>query len=110
MGEDRTVIAEGRPEADWQSARLRGHPLGAWRRGSMEGSGQGVPFAKQVLATPGRLGRLGRLGTCLGFFVGFLDVKGLLDWDETFGDGSFASARMAVRVSGKPNAGKIRSG
>ena len=43
-------------------------------------------------------------------FVGLLDAQGLLDWDETFADGSFAPAKRGARVSGRPNAEKVRSG
>ncbi len=35
---------------------------------------------------------------------------GLLDWDEIFADGSFAPAKRGARVSGRPNAEKVRSG
>jgi len=40
-------------------------------------------------------------------FVGLLDAQGLLDWDETFADGSFAPAKRGARASGKPNVGKV---
>jgi len=43
-------------------------------------------------------------------FVGLLDAQGLLDWDETFADGSFAPAKRGARASARPNAEKVRSG
>ena len=43
-------------------------------------------------------------------FVDLLDARGLLDWDETFADGSFASAKRGARASVRPNVEKVRSG
>lgn len=43
-------------------------------------------------------------------FLGELDAAGLLDWEEAFADGSFASAKKGARASAKPNAARARSG
>jgi transposase len=43
-------------------------------------------------------------------FLGELDEQGRLDWEETFADGSFATAKKGVPASEKPNAEKVRSG
>jgi transposase len=43
-------------------------------------------------------------------FVGLLDAQGLLDWEETFADGSFAPAKRGVPASARPNVEKVRSG
>jgi len=43
-------------------------------------------------------------------FIGQLDERGLLDWEETFADGSFASAKRGAHASARPNVEKVRSG
>jgi transposase len=43
-------------------------------------------------------------------FLGGLDERGRLDWDECFADGSFAPAKKGARASGRPNAARVRSG
>ena len=43
-------------------------------------------------------------------FLSELDEQGQLDWEETFADGSFASAKKGATVSERPNAAKVRSG
>ena len=42
--------------------------------------------------------------------LGTLDRRGLLRWEETFMDGSFAPAKKGATQSGKPSAGRARSG
>jgi transposase len=42
--------------------------------------------------------------------LGSLDARGLLKWDETFLDGSFAPAKKGALRSGKPSAARERSG
>jgi len=42
--------------------------------------------------------------------LGALDENGLLRWDETFLDGSFAPAKKGVLPSAKPSAARARSG
>jgi transposase len=42
--------------------------------------------------------------------LGALDEEGLLKWDETFLDGSFAPAKKGTRQSVKPSAARARSG
>ena len=42
--------------------------------------------------------------------LGALDGEGLLKWDETFLDGSFAPAKKGAPLSVKPNAARERSG
>jgi transposase len=42
--------------------------------------------------------------------LGGLDEEGLLRWDETFLDGSFAPAKKGARQSVKPSAARARSG
>ena len=42
--------------------------------------------------------------------LGALDEQGLLRWDETFMDGSFAPAKKGARRSVKPSAARERSG
>lgn len=42
--------------------------------------------------------------------LGALDGEGLLQWEETFLDGSFAPAKKGALRSGKPNAARERSG
>jgi len=39
-----------------------------------------------------------------------LDERQYLDWEETFADGSFASAKKGGSVSVKPSVAKVRSG
>ena len=43
-------------------------------------------------------------------FLGKLDEQGRLDWEETFADGSFASAKKGATPSEKPNVARVRSG
>lgn len=43
-------------------------------------------------------------------FLGRLDERGRLDWEETFADGSFAPAKKGATASEKPNAARVRSG
>jgi len=43
-------------------------------------------------------------------FLSELDERGQLEWEETFADGSFASAKKGGAASAKPNAEKARSG
>ena len=43
-------------------------------------------------------------------FLADLDDQGRLDWEETFGDGSFASAKKGATPSEKPNAARVQSG
>jgi transposase len=43
-------------------------------------------------------------------FLGELDERGKLDWDECFADGSFAPAKKGARASARPNAARVRSG
>ncbi len=42
-------------------------------------------------------------------FLDTLDERGLLDWDETFVDGTFAPAKKGATKSAKPNVEKARS-
>ncbi len=42
--------------------------------------------------------------------LGTLDQRGLLRWEETFMDGSFAPAKKGALQSGKPSAARARSG
>src|SRR5580700_10490415 len=42
--------------------------------------------------------------------LGALDEEGLLKWEETFLDGSFAPAKKGVPPSGKPSGARGRSG
>jgi transposase len=42
-------------------------------------------------------------------FLGQLDEKGWLDWEETFADASFFPAKKGGAASGRPNAEKVRS-
>ena len=42
--------------------------------------------------------------------LGTLDRRGLLRWEETFLDGSFAPAKKGAQQSGKPSAARARSG
>jgi transposase len=42
--------------------------------------------------------------------LGTLDRRGLLRWEETFMDGSFAPAKKGAKQSGKPSAARARSG
>ena len=42
--------------------------------------------------------------------LGALDENGLLRWDETFLDGSFAAAKKGASRSAKPSAARARSG
>ena len=42
--------------------------------------------------------------------LGTLDAEGLLRWDETFMDGSFAPAKKGALQSARPNAARERSG
>lgn len=42
-------------------------------------------------------------------FLGDLDAKGWLDWEETFADASFTPAKKGATVSASPNAAKARS-
>lgn len=39
-----------------------------------------------------------------------MDRKALLDWEETFSDGSFAPAKKGAPVLEKPSAARVRSG
>jgi transposase len=43
-------------------------------------------------------------------FLSELDERGQLEWEETFADGSFASAKKGGLASARPNAEKVRSG
>ena len=42
--------------------------------------------------------------------LGALDDEGLLKWDETFLDGSFAPAKKGAMQSAKPSAARAQSG
>src|SRR6516225_10472248 len=42
-------------------------------------------------------------------FLGHLDEKRRLHWEETFADGTFSSAKKGVHASVKPNAERVRS-
>lgn len=42
--------------------------------------------------------------------LGVLDERGLLKWQETFMDGSFAPAKKGALLSGKPSGARERSG
>jgi len=43
-------------------------------------------------------------------FLGQLDARGRLSWENTFIDGSFASAKKGALTSGKPSGARVRSG
>jgi len=43
-------------------------------------------------------------------FLGELDARGRLKWEETFADGSFAPAKKGAMESGKPSGARDRSG
>lgn len=43
-------------------------------------------------------------------FLGELDARGRLEWEETFADGSFAPAKKGAMESGKPSGARDRSG
>ena len=42
-------------------------------------------------------------------FIALLDQQGLIDWEETFIDGTFAPAKKGGPVSAKPNAERVQS-
>ena len=42
-------------------------------------------------------------------FLGELDEKGILSWDETFSDGTFSPAKKGAPTSAKPNAERAQS-
>jgi len=42
-------------------------------------------------------------------FLGELDEKGTLIWEETFGDGTFIPAKKGASASARPNAERVRS-
>src|SRR5512145_2256440 len=43
-------------------------------------------------------------------FLGQLDARGRLRWEQVFIDGSFASAKKGALTSGKPSGARVRSG
>jgi transposase len=43
-------------------------------------------------------------------FLGQLDARGRLQWENTFIDGSFASAKKGALTSEKPSGARVRSG
>jgi transposase len=43
-------------------------------------------------------------------FLGELDARGRLQWENTFIDGSFASAKKGAPISAEPPAARVRSG
>jgi transposase len=43
-------------------------------------------------------------------FLGELDARGRLEWEETFADGSFAPAKKGAMESGRPSGARVRSG
>ena len=43
-------------------------------------------------------------------FLSELDQQGQLDWEETFADGSFASAKKGAHALERPKAGRVQSG
>ena len=43
-------------------------------------------------------------------FLGRLDARGRINWEECFADGSFASAKKGGPASARPNAERVRSG
>jgi len=52
-------------------------------------------------------------GVWLDIWRAFLrtrDARGLLDWEETFADGSFASAKKGDQPSVRPSVARVRSG
>jgi len=42
-------------------------------------------------------------------FLGELDEKGILSWDETFSDGTFSPAKKGAPTSAKPSAERVQS-
>src|ERR1700691_1604061 len=63
-----------------------------------------------LLASAPPVGRGRRLAACMGILLGALDEEGLLKWEETYLDGSFAPAKKGALPSGKPSGARGRSG
>jgi hypothetical protein len=89
---------------------LRGHPLDSANRSSMAVSAGQVSFAVHLLAAAEAVGRGRRLAGCMAHTVRPLDGEGLLKWDETFLDGSFAPAKKGAQPSEEPSVARTRSG
>src|SRR5436190_22052549 len=99
----------GRP---WASNRacFRRHSVDSANRGSVAILAGRVSLAFDLLAAAQAVGRRRRLAECVAHAAGALDEEGLLKWDETFLDGSFAPAKKGALPSAKPSGARGRSG
>src|SRR5208337_1993544 len=70
---------------------------------------RGRPWASNRACFEGILWIL-QTGAAWRALLGALDAEGLLKWDETFLDGSFAPAKKGAMRSVKPSAARGRSG
>ena len=70
---------------------------------------RGRPWAANRACFEGILWIL-QTGAAWRALLGLLDEQGLLRWDETFLDGSFAPAKKGALPSVKPSAARARSG
>jgi hypothetical protein len=69
-----------------------------------------VSLALDLVAAVAAVAGGRRLARCLRALLAGLDEEGLLRWDETFLDGSFAPAKKGASRSVKPSAARERSG
>ena len=91
-------------------ACFEGILVGAAKRRALARHAQPISQRRHLLAAAAGLGRAGRLAGGLASLLGTLDQRGLLRWEETFLDGSFAPAKKGALRSGKPSAARARSG
>ena len=112
MGSDRALVSETKASArqtrsasGGKSGVFRGYFVDSTNRGGLAVFARRVSFTLDVLAAIATLAGGRRLAG-----GGALDENGLLRWDETFLDGSFAPAKKGASPSAKPSAARARSG
>ena len=86
------------------------HSLGVAHRGSLAGLARRVSQRGDLLAASARWEDEGVWLEAWQQLLAALNHQHLLEWDETFLDGSFVSAKKGALLSEKPSAGRGQSG
>jgi hypothetical protein len=69
-----------------------------------------VSFGFHLLAASQAVRRRRRVAEGVARIAGRVGLRGIVEWDEAFLDGSFASTKKGALPSGKPNGARARSG
>lgn len=117
MGTDRALVSQTEATArpTWAATgseprMFRGYSVDSAKRRRLAIFAGRISLPLDLLAAVATLAGGRCVAGSVACLLGALDENGLLRWDETFLDGSFAPAKKGASPSAKPSAARARSG